>query len=144
MTIDDRTGLSPFNNSNNLMEMPINALNWFEIPTVDFDRAKSFYNAIFDFEMPVVENGDGAMGFLLHEQGKGVGGAIIKGGDYRPSQDGPVVYLNGGSDLQTILDRVAAAGGTIVKEKTQISIDHGYYAFFLDTEGNRLGLHSNN
>ena len=124
------------------MEMPANALNWFEIPTVDFERAKSFYSTIFDFEMPTTEMGESKMGFLLHEQGKGVGGAIIKSEGYLPSRDGAVIYLNGGQDLQTVLDRVPQAGGTVVLEKTAISPDHGWYAIFLDTEGNRLGLHS--
>lgn len=61
------------------MEITRNALNWFEVPVIDFDRAKKFYSAIFDFEMPEIQMGPNRLGFFLHEQGQGVGGAIVQG-----------------------------------------------------------------
>lgn len=124
------------------MEMTQNALNWFEIPVTDFARAKAFYSAVFDFAMPEMQMGPNTMGFLLHEQGKGVGGAIVKGEGCVPSQAGTLVYLAAGNDLSTVLGRVEAAGGRILLGKTQITPEIGYFALFTDCEGNRLGLHS--
>jgi predicted enzyme related to lactoylglutathione lyase len=78
------------------MEMLTNAISWFEIPVADFSRAKKFYSTIYDYEMPVMTMGPNTLGFLLHEQGKGIGGAIVQGPGYEPTQKGAVVYLNGG------------------------------------------------
>ena len=122
--------------------MEQHAANWFEIPVADFDRARSFYSRIFDFDMPDQEMGGALMGFLPFEMGKGVGGAIIRADAMQPSRDGPRIYLNGGDDLQPILDRVEAAGGNVDTPKTLITEDIGYYAVFEDTEGNRVALHS--
>ena len=124
------------------MEMTKDAISWFEIPALDFVRAKAFYSRIFDYEMPVITMGANLMGFLLHEQGAGVGGAIIHGDGSVPSREGTLVYLNGGADLNTVLGRVEEAGGQVLLPKTGIGSSMGFFALFLDTEGNRLGLHS--
>ena len=126
------------------MEMTVNAINWFEIPVIDFARAKKFYNAILDFDMPEMPMGPAHMGFLPHEQGKGVGGAIIKVDGHVPSTMGTLVYLACGSDLAVVLGKVEAAGGKILTPKTLIAEGMGYFAHFLDIEGNRVGLHSMN
>ena len=124
------------------MEMTVNAINWFEIPVIDFARAKKFYTAIFDFDMPEMAMGPAHLGFLLHEQGKGVGGAIIKVDGHVPSTMGTLVYLACGSDLAVVLGKVEAAGGKVLTPKTLIAAGMGYFAHFLDIEGNRVGLHS--
>lgn len=125
------------------MEMVTNALSWFEIPVSDFERARAFYSAIFDYEMPVFPMGDIPLGIFPSEQGKGaVGGAIIKAEGHEPSAQGTLVYLNGGSDLSVVLGRVEAAGGKVLQEKMLITEEIGYCAFFMDPEGNKLGLHS--
>lgn len=87
---------------------------------------------------------DGArLGILPHDQeAGGVGGAILQGEGMDPMGNGIMVYINGGDDLSTILDRVESAGGKILLPKTEIGQDMGFYAMFNDTEGNRLGLHS--
>lgn len=118
-----------------------NAINWFEIPATNFSRAKAFYSSIFDAELAVQKMMNDQMAFLPAEEG-GVGGAIIQGEGYIPSAEGTIPYLNGGSDLNTILERVADAGGNVVLPKTQISEEIGYFAFFMDTEGNKIALHS--
>lgn len=125
------------------MENVQNAINWFEIPVTDFPRAKSFYEAIYQYEMPVMEMDNSQMGMLPHSP-TGIGGAICRNEWYKPSAEGSRVYLNGGDDLQTILDRVEAAGGKVILTKTNIGQDMGYYAFFTDSEGNTVGLHSMN
>jgi len=123
------------------METLKNAINWFEIPATDFDRAVRFYSEIYDRDMPTRDLGHIKMGFFPHEQGQ-VGGAVVSGEGYLPSIDGSKVYLNGGADLLTVLNRVQTAGGTIVMEKTEISPEIGFFAIIDDTEGNRIYLHS--
>ena len=123
------------------MENINNSLNWFEIPVVDFERARKFYSAIYDFEMPSIMMGKNQLGFFL-VQPKHIGGAIVKGEGYVPSQEGSLIYLNGGEDLQHILDRIPGAGGKIIQQKIQITPDLGYFAVFLDTEGNKVAIHS--
>jgi len=126
------------------METFKNAISWFEIPVSDFGRAKTFYQKIFDFEMPEMEMGPVRMGTLLHDQdGGGVGGAICFGEGYKPSgHDGPKVYLNAGNDLNTVLGRVEGAGGKLLVPKTEIAPGMGHFAFFNDSEGNVIGLYS--
>lgn len=123
-----------------------NALNWFEIPVSDFDKAKKFYEILFDYQMPENQMGPARMGFLLYDFANGkVGGAIVHYPEfYTPQSNGTLVYLNCQPDLQIVLDRVEKAGGKIIKHKTQISSDQnlGFTALILDTEGNRVALHS--
>lgn len=123
-----------------------NALNWFEIPTTDFQRGVKFYNTILDTEMHVESMGELPMAFFPAtpaEKGT-VGGAVIFHPESKPSADGTMVYLNGGNDLSPILDRVESAGGKVIMPKTQITPEIGYMAMFIDSEGNRVGLHSEN
>ena len=74
----------------------------------------------------------------------GVGGAICTSdGFHKPSAtDGPLIYLNGNPDVDIILERVELAGGKIMLPKTEISPEYGFMAVIIDTEGNRIGLHS--
>lgn len=126
------------------MEMLHNAIAWFEIPVTNFDRARAFYSAIYDYDMPEMMMGPQRMGFLLHDQAKGgIGGAIVHSGQgYVPSRLGSKVYLNAGKDLNVVLGRVVAAGGKQGLPKTLIAPEMGYYASFVDTEGNEVYLHS--
>lgn len=120
-----------------------NALNWFEIPVDDFDRAKMFYERLFRYAMPEMRMGPARMGFFPYDQASGnVGGAIVKVDDFLPAHNGTLVYLNGGDDLSLLLARVEDAGGKVVLDKTGITPEIGYYATFLDTEGNKVALHS--
>ena len=123
-----------------------NALNWFEIPVSNFDRAKKFYETIFNYEMPESFMGSTRMGFFLHDMPAGkVGGAIVLNEQLlSPSENGSLIYLNAQPDLQIILSKVEAAGGIILKSKTIISEEQnlGYWALMKDTEGNRVALHS--
>ncbi|MEO6668858.1 MAG: VOC family protein [Ferruginibacter sp.] len=125
------------------MEMQKNAITWVEIPVSDFGRAKKFYSTIYDYEMPEMMMGPQKMGFLLFDQpGGGIGAAIVKGDSYVPSKEGSRVYLNGGTDLNVVLNKVENAGGKIVMPKMQITPELGHFAIFEDTEGNLISLHS--
>ncbi len=116
-----------------------NALNWFDIPVADLDRATTFYNEILG-ETLERYSGPGIEGALF--PAPGVGGTLIQGEGFTPSYQGSIVYLSGGNDLNTVLNRVAGAGGRVLLEKTEIGGDRGFFAYFEDTEGNRVGLHS--
>jgi hypothetical protein len=121
------------------------AISWFEIGTTDLDRATQFYETIFNVNLNPLDLDNIKMRmFPLDDMMTGVGGALVySGGFHKPSAtDGPLIYLNGNPDVQIILDRVEAAGGKIMVPKTQISEEYGYMAVIIDTEGNRIGLHS--
>ena len=118
-----------------------NAINWFEIPAANFDRAVRFYSEVLDAELPIHDVMGANLAFLPVERGE-IGGCIAFGERYKPSADGTMVYLNGGEDLSTPLSRVESAGGHVEMPKTKISDEVGYMAVIRDTEGNRVAFHS--
>jgi predicted enzyme related to lactoylglutathione lyase len=118
-----------------------NALNWFEISVNDIDRAASFYETIFDVSLMRMEMMGMKMAAFPSEPPHS-GGALVQSKEHKPSMDGAVIYLNANPDLQLVLDRVSSAGGQIILGKTLIDDQVGYMAFIIDTEGNKVGLHS--
>jgi len=119
-----------------------NAINWFEIPVKNFNRAKTFYETILGSTMQPMEAMGMKTAFFHFDMEKGsIGGCIIEGPGYEPSANGTRVYLNGGEDLSVALSKVEAAGGKIILTKTGIG-PNGFMAHFEDTEGNKVGLHS--
>lgn len=115
---------------------------WFEIPVSDMDRAKTFYETVFKVKIEVVNFGGLLMGWFPDRgEVNGARGTLIKQESYIPSQEGTLVYF-GCDDLQNELDRVEKAGGKIYQPKTEISLEHGCMGVFIDTEGNRVALHS--
>jgi len=121
------------------------AISWFEIPASDIDRAAKFYEAIFNVQLQPMDMPNIQMRmFPIDDPMTGIGGAVCKtDGFHNPSAtDGPLIYLNGNPDVQQVLDRVEAAGGKVIVPKTEISPEYGFMAVFIDTEGNRIGLHS--
>ncbi|MBL7709331.1 MAG: VOC family protein [Chitinophagaceae bacterium] len=121
-----------------------NAISWFEIGTTDLNRATTFYETIFGIKLNPLDLPDIKMRMFPIDDMMGVGGALVdSGGFHKPSAtDGPLIYLNGNPDVQNILDKVEAAGGKIMMPKTEISPEYGNMAVIIDTEGNRIGLHS--
>lgn len=115
----------------------------FEIPATDISRAVNFYQTILDLNIETMEMPGMAMGIFPYEEHL-VTGVILKGEGYNPSADGITIYLNAGDNLQLILDKVAANGGEIMIPKTPHADESGYFALFLDSEGNKMGLHSPN
>ena len=116
-------------------------ISWFEIPASDFARAKTFYEAVLGRTIETMTMGPSTMGFLSSSP-EAIGGAIVHGDGTAPSKSGTLVYLNGGDDLSVMLARVEPAGGTVAVPKTDIGSGFGFFAHFIDTEGNRVGLHS--
>jgi len=120
----------------------MNAINWFEIPAANFERACRFYEQIFDVKLHKDESFPGIRMAILPYQKPGVGGGIVEMEQARPHQDGVRIYLNGGDDLEIVLARVAVSGGQVIMPKMLIRDDIGYIGLFSDTEGNVVGLHS--
>ena len=121
--------------------MKKNVVNWFEIPAKDLGRAKKFYADVFgseltDMNMPGME----MAAFPWIQEGQFTAGALVKSVGYEPSSSGTVVYFYC-EDLSNELGRVAKNGGSVVLPKTAIG-EFGFIALVVDSEGNRIGLHS--
>ena len=128
---------------NDKMNSETNALNWFEIPAIEISRAQKFYEDIFEIKMEEMEMPDMKYAMFPVDPMKGrVGGALAQSPMHVPSATGSIIYLNGNPDLQKVLDRIENAGGEITMQKTSIG-PNGFMAFFSDTEGNMMALHSN-
>ena len=118
-----------------------NPVNWFEIPVADLDRARRFYQAVFDYEMPLQEMGPLKMAwFPMERNGQNATGSLVKAESYIPSHQGSMVYLSV-DDVAVTLKKIVPNGGTVVNPKSSIG-EFGFVGHFEDTEGNRVGLHS--
>lgn len=110
---------------------------WVEIPTVNFDRAVAFYSNLLGVKLECIESETEKMAFLPYDAG-----AIFWAPDFKPSKDGLLVSLNAGTDLDGWVERVKNNGGTIDRPKCKIEAEgRGWFALFIDSEGNRLGLY---
>ena len=135
-----------------------NVINWFEIPVLDSERAKGFYETILNIKMhtaifPIkgfLGNAEmneemtffpSVHGVIQATSGR-VTGALVKSERFKPSADGALIYLNAYPDIQTILDKIEPAGGKLIAPKFKNLA--GYIALFIDSEGNKVGLHSGN
>jgi predicted enzyme related to lactoylglutathione lyase len=117
-----------------------NPVQWLEIATHDIERAKTFYEKVFGLHFQFVEMPDSKMYMFGESEKIGSGGSLVKSDDSKPSSDGTVVYFSS-EDLANELARVQDAGGKIIVPKTDIG-EFGFFAHIIDTEGNKIGLHS--
>ena len=125
--------------------MEHNMVGWFEIPVTDMNRAKTFYDAVFNIEVQVQDFGGTLMGWFPFAEDKlGASGSLIQNDAYEPSESKGVLIYFSSEDVNNEINRVEAAGGKIKQLKTQISPDVGYMALFIDCEGNRMGLYGTN
>ncbi len=119
----------------------INAVNWFEIPVKDIERARKFYETVLGTKLTLEEMEPFKMAFFHMTEGvPGAAGTLIKGESYEPSHAGTVVYFSV-DDIEETLRRVNANGGKTLLPKKSIG-EYGFIAHFEDIEGNRLALHS--
>ena len=125
------------------MEHPLrNALNWFEIPVLDMDRAQAFYEMLLATSIRRETIAPNQLGVFGYDEA-GVGGCLVAGAAVpQPSASGTLVYLNAAPSLDAALARAAAAGGRVTTPKVQLPGDMGCFAHITDTEGNRVGLHA--
>jgi len=117
------------------------AINWFQIHSSEFARAKNFYEAILQTQLMETSCGPTQMAIFPYAQETGVGGAIVQAEDQAPGAGGTLVYLNVEGDLDGVLSRVPSAGGEVLKPRFAIG-EHGFIGVIRDTEGNAVGLHS--
>jgi len=117
-----------------------NALNWFELPVTDLDRATRFYETLLGVPMRR-EVFQGTPMAIFPYADKGVGGALLKMDHRKPSAEGSVVYLDASDKLDACLARAEKAGGAVVLARTEIG-EPGFIALVRDSEGNVVGLHS--
>lgn len=118
-------------------------ISMFEIPATDISRAVNFYQSILEIKIEKMEVEGMQLGILPYE-GHLVHGVIIKAEGYKPSADGVTIYLNAGNNLQTVLDKIEKFGGNILVHKTAHADGNGFFAVFLDSEGNKMALNSPN
>ncbi|TGK91445.1 VOC family protein [Leptospira brenneri] len=135
------SGVDGKNTEQGLHQGTKNMVSIVEIPVVNMARAIPFYQSILGVAIEKMTMEDTELGVFPSSEGA-VSVVLVKGKDYIPAKNGVLVYLNPGKDLQPVLDRIEKNGGKILLKKTLISPEMGYYAFFLDSEGNKLGLHS--
>jgi predicted enzyme related to lactoylglutathione lyase len=120
-----------------------NSLNWFEIPVTDFERARHFYQVIFSIHMDVDNMMGMKMAFFPMAMGSGkASGALVQSDFHIPSMEGSLIYLNANPDMNDVISKIEQEGGQMLMPKTHITDEIGYMAFFKDTEGNRVALHS--
>lgn len=115
-------------------------ITWFEIPAVDFDRAVTFYSTMLDVEINKSAFQGNPHGFLPAGPDV-VSGAVVLRDDLKPASTGPLIYLNVAKHMTATLERVERAGGKVLLPETAID-PQGSFALILDSEGNRIGLHS--
>jgi predicted enzyme related to lactoylglutathione lyase len=124
-----------------MMAEKVNPVGWFEIPVEDMARAKKFYESVFEVTLEEHQMGPDEMAwFPMDTTSIGAGGTLIKGDGYTASPNGVLVYFTA-PDLDATVERAKAGGGTIVIERMDIG-EHGVVAMVIDTEGNRIGLHT--
>ncbi len=120
------------------------AINWFEIPCEDLDRAANFYETLLGAKMQRGmggQQGRDAMAFFASNP-TGTGGTLVKRSVQRPGRAGTMVYLNCDGDLDEVIARIPGAGGLVLMPKTEIPGGYGHYVCLRDSEGNHIGLHS--
>ena len=118
-------------------------IGWFEIPVIDMDRAKKFYEEVFDIEIQIQDFQGTLMGWFPFSENKpGAAGSLIKNKAYSPSEDKGVLIYFSATDISAQLNKVLELGGKVLQAKSLISEDVGYMGLFVDSEGNRIALHS--
>jgi hypothetical protein len=117
------------------------AITWFEIPAADLARATRFYETMLSSPLKQEAMGPYQMAVFPY-QTPGIGGCLVQGTDYAQSPNGVVVYVNAAPSIDAALERAKTAGGRIAVPKTELPGGMGFFAHVIDSEGNRVGLHS--
>ncbi len=121
--------------------MPHNAIHWFEIPVADIDRAQRFYETLLAGALRREQMGPQTLAVFPYDSG--IGGALVQSAAApRPGTDGTLAYLNAGPSLDAVLARASELGARVLQPRTELPRDIGFIAQIVDSEGNRIGLHS--
>ncbi|MGV3638172.1 MAG: VOC family protein [Flavobacteriales bacterium] len=124
--------------------MSDHALNWFELPALDLDRAYTFYHTILGGHVRMGTFNDAPLVLfdVPFKTGQPVGGALVRRNDLKPTTDGPIIYLNCSGKLALVVSRVVRAGGQVIIPELNLGA-FGFSAIIMDSEGNKVGLISN-
>jgi predicted enzyme related to lactoylglutathione lyase len=119
----------------------MHAVNWFEIPAIDLDRAYHFYSIVLNGNVRkgTFGNGDLILFNVPFNNGEAVGGSIVVRPDLQPSTNGAVLYLNAFGKLTETVGRVEKAGGKVIVPEINLG-KFGFAAIIIDSEGNKIGL----
>ena len=125
--------------------MSTDTLCWTDIPVTNLDRAIKFYSAVLGKEVRRLSEGRMEYGLLPHEEQNASGCLVVRGDsggvDNRPSANGPLIYLSVESRLDEAVEAARKNGGKVLRARQKIS-EHGFRAVIIDSEGNRIALHT--
>jgi len=117
-----------------------NTFVWADIPVADMDRARKFYAAVLQTEVPLMDGANGDVALLPMEPGD-MSGDLVKSDMRTPGAPGVTIYLNSNGDPEGMIERAVAAGGQVGMPVTDMGEMVGFIGFFIDSEGNRIGVH---
>jgi predicted enzyme related to lactoylglutathione lyase len=122
----------------------MSAINWFEIPALDLERAFQFYSTVLNGNVRkgTFGNGDLILFNVPFNTGEAVGGSIVVRPDLKPTTEGGVIYLNAFGKLSEAVSKVENAGGKVLVPEINLG-KFGFSAIIIDSEGNKMGLLSN-
>ena len=115
-------------------------IKFIEIPVINLERASNFYKKAFGLSLNNMEMGNTKLAMFCISEDQ-TNGALVQGDGYQPSKNGTLIYLNGGEDMPSLINRISESGGRITMNRSPLEC-HGYIAKFIDTEGNEIGIHS--
>src|SRR5664279_1595854 len=95
-----------------------NTIVWADIPVADMDRARTFYGAVLEAEIPLMDGANGDVALLPMERGD-AGADLVRSDSQKPG----------------------AAGGQVAMPVSDMGEMVGFIGFFIDSEGNRVGVH---
>ncbi len=112
-------------------------ISWVEIPAMNFERAIDFYSNTLNIDLKVYDWGKEKMACFPNDEG-----AISYSPGFKPGTNGPLVSFNAEKELDLTIEKIKKSGGKIVVQKTKIEAEgRGYFAVFIDSEGNKVGLY---
>ncbi|WDD96398.1 VOC family protein [Burkholderia sp. FERM BP-3421] len=121
---------------------PERAIAWFDIPSIDFDRAIRFYETVLQTTLQREVIGGVPMAVFGHEEATTGGSIVYDPQHFKPGADGAIIYLNAGAAVTPALERAKRAGGLVQGAVVELPNQYGYIGYLIDTEGNRVGLHA--
>ena len=122
--------------------MERNPVGWFEVPVIDMERALKFYRNLLNIEFQKYDKSQMEMYFFPHEDVKGAGGALVKNEHCLPSDQGVLIYFTSSTSNLNLDGKVASENGGKVLVPTMSIGEHGYISVLLDSEGNKIALHT--
>jgi uncharacterized protein len=122
----------------------MHAINWFEIPALDLERAFAFYSTVLNGHVRkgTFGNGELILFNVPFNTGEAVGGSIVVRSDLKPTTEGGIIYLNAFGKLSDAVSKVEQAGGKIIVPFMDLG-KFGFSSIIIDSEGNKVGLLSN-